>query len=342
MPVFFIEITRKQILFIAGCFSFAIFLALMSIKSRGSGLESAEKSDESYDDDQVALLQATRDQSGCLGAPYLYVTVHDMTANVLKYSRDGCLLSDNVLLMDEAYKSVFDVEFRSMAIGKHKDHDALFIADASDHNSRLLVFGKCIEDNKDYGKRHFVEIVVDSKHNKGVDHTYGVCLDREGNVYISNQHTDSVLRFEVGSFKPMGPPRSLQLDSRLDYFEGTFVQFGLPREHGQAEQGVRAIAHVHNKIWIAHEEISGVAVTDVESGLVTDIIPLDTPIGLFHDEAMGVVFVSCRSKKRGGIVYALDSESFRIRHSYSHHKMIHPTGSSAILRIITFKVRPSI
>ena len=266
--------------------------------------------------------------SDCLGAPFLYVTVHDKTANILKYSRDGCLLSDNVLLMDEAYKSVFDVEFRSMAIGKHKDHDALFIADASDHNSRLLIFGKCIDEKENYGKRHFVKIVVDSKHNHGVDHTYGVCLDKEGNVYISNQHTDSVLRFQVGNFKPMTFPRSLQLDGRLDYFDGTFVQFGLPREHGVFERGVRAIAHVHNKIWIAHEEISGVAIADVETGLVTDIIPLDTPVGLFHDETLGLVFVSCRSRSRGGIVYAIDSETFRIQYSYSHHKMIHPTGKS--------------
>ena len=283
------------------------------------------------DDRQARTIDQLQDLSKCLGAPYLYVTLHDKTANVLKYSRDGCLLSDNVLLMDEAYKSVFDVEFRSMAIGNHKDHESLFIADASDHNSRLLIFGKCIEGKENYGKRHFVEIVVDSKHNKGVDHTYGVCLDKDGNVYISNQHTDSVLRFKVGCFNPMALPRSLQLDGRLDYFDGTFVQFGLPREHGQAEQGVRAIAHVHGKIWIAHEGISGVAVTDVDSGLVTDIIPLDTPVGLFHDEAEGIVYVSCRSRNRGGIVYALDSETFTIRHAYSHHRMIHPTGERLFL-----------
>ena len=284
------------------------------------------------DDGTAGEINAMRGSNGCLGAPYLYVTVHDRTANVLKYTRDGCLVTDNVLLMDEAYKSVFDVEFRSMAIGKHKDHDALFIADASDHNSRLLVFGKCIDEKQDYGKRHFVEIVVDSKHNKGVDHTYGVCLDKEGNVYISNQHTDCVLRFNVGTFKPMEFPRSLQLDRRLDYYDGTFVQFGLPREHGAMERGVRAIAHVHNKIWIAHEEISGVAITDVESGLVTNIIPLDTPVGLFHDEYLGVVFVSCRSKERGGIVYAINSDTFKIQHSYSHHKMVHPTGKNLLLR----------
>ena len=278
------------------------------------------------DDMKIGPIDELRSRSDCLGAPFLYVTVHDKTANIFKYSRDGCLLSDNVLLMDEAYKSVFDVEFRSMAIGKHKDHDALFIADASDHNSRLLIFGKCINEKKDYGKRHFVEIVVDSKHNRGVDHTYGVCLDREGNVYISNQHTDSVLRFQVGDFKPMKYPRSLQLDGRLDYYDGTFVQFGLPKEHGVTERGVRAITHVHNMIWIAHEELSGVAIAEVESGLVTDIIPLDTPVGLFHDESLGLVFVSCRSRSRGGIVYAMNSDTFEIQHSYLHHKMIHPTG----------------
>ena len=98
------------------------------------------------------------------------------------------------------------------------------------------------------------------------------------------------------------------------------------------ERGVRAIAHVHNKIWIAHEEISGVAITDVESGLVTNIIPLDTPVGLFHDEYLGVVFVSCRSKERGGIVYAINSDTFKIQHSYSHHKMVHPTGKNLLLR----------
>ena len=298
--------------------------------------EASKKSDQilmtSADDDgQSRAIDQLQDLSECLGAPYLYVTLHDKTANVLKYSRDGCLLSDNVLLMDEAYKSVFDVEFRSMAIGKHKNHESLFIADASDHNSRLLIFGKCIEEKLNFGKRHFVEIVVDSKHNKGVDHTYGVCLDKDGNVYISNQHTDSVLRFKVDCFNPMALPLSLQLDGRLDYFDGTFVQFGLPREHGQTEQGVRAIAHVHGKIWIAHEGISGVAVTDVDSGLVTDIIPLDTPVGLFHDEYEGVVYVSCRSRSRGGIVYALDSETFMIRHAYSHHRMIHPTGEGSFI-----------
>jgi hypothetical protein len=264
-------------------------------------------------------------ESNCLGAPYLYVTVHDKTANVLKYTRDGCFLSDSVLIMG-AGGSNSDIELRSMAIGKHKDHEALFIADASNDNSRLLVFGKCIEDDTDYGRRPYIETVTESFHNSGVDHMYGVCLDNDGNVYISNQHTDCVLRFHVGDFNPMVLPRSLQLDGRFDYYDGTFIQFGLPKEHSRDKQGIRSIAHVKSKIWIAHEDLYGVAIADIQSGLVTDIIPLDVAVGLHYDEYNGLVFVSCKSKSRGGIVYALDSETYEISHSYYHHKMLHPTG----------------
>ena len=56
----------------------------------------------------------------CLGPPYLYVTIHDKVQNVLKYSRNGCLVDDNVLIMSEAYEKLNEVEFRSLAIGKHK------------------------------------------------------------------------------------------------------------------------------------------------------------------------------------------------------------------------------
>ena len=267
--------------------------------------------------------------SNCLGAPFLYVTVHDKIQNVLKYTRDGCFISDSVLVMDRD-AGANDVEFRSMAIGKHKDHEALFIADASNDNSRLLVFGKCIESGYNYGRRPYLETVVQSIQNIGVDHTYGVCLDKEGNVYISNQHTDCVLRFQVGNFRAMALPRSLQLDQRLDYYDGTFVQFGLPRLHDRGEQGIRAIASVKTKIWIAHEDLSGVAVTDIDSGLVTDIISLDTPVGLHYDEEDGIVFVSCKSKDRGGIIYAIDPQSYKILNSLAHHKMAHPSGSTFI------------
>eukprot|EP00596_Hydrurales_sp_CCMP1899_P008891 CAMPEP_0119044442 /NCGR_PEP_ID=MMETSP1177-20130426/31470_1 /TAXON_ID=2985 /ORGANISM="Ochromonas sp, Strain CCMP1899" /LENGTH=344 /DNA_ID=CAMNT_0007014545 /DNA_START=202 /DNA_END=1236 /DNA_ORIENTATION=+ len=293
---------------------------LMSIAILGN-------SDRAKNSDNLST-RIVSDSSDCLGAPYLYVTEHDRTANVLKYSRDGCLLSTNVLLMDEIYNSN-SVEFRSMAIGHHKDDNSLFIADASDKNSRLLIFGSCIgnEDPQNYGKRHYVDVVTDSRQNSGVDHTYGVCLDKAGNIYISNQHSDCILRFQYGNFKPMELPRALQMDQfQDDYYPGTFVQYGAPRE-GHAEEGVRAIVHVHSKIWIAHQEASCVEVTDVLSGLVDEVLPFtSTPVGLHHDEDLRMVFVSCRSKKNSGIVYALDNVTFKILHKYTYADMDHPTG----------------
>jgi hypothetical protein len=94
------------------------------------------------DDADSGLINTMQQRTDCLGAPYLYVTVHgtEVLEEWLSNHRQR-----------PTYKSVFAVEFRSMAIAKHKDHDALFIADASNHNSRLLIFGKCIEEKINYG-----------------------------------------------------------------------------------------------------------------------------------------------------------------------------------------------
>ena len=268
----------------------------------------------------------------CLGPPYLYVTLHDKVSNVLKFSRNGCLIDDHVLLMEEAYDRLIDVQFRSLSVGKQKDHDALFIADASKHNSRLLIFGKCIDEAEDYerkNKRHFIEIIADRGSNPGLDHSYGVCHDSHGNVYVSNQHTESVLRFAVNTWEPMPLPAAIQLGDRLDYFQGTFVQFGMPNKHAKGNRGVRALAHVGNRIWIAHESMSGVVIADVDSGQIMDFIQVDTPIGLYHLKEENTTFVSCKSKERGGIVYAINVNSFKIENEYVHHRMTHPTGMTS-------------
>lgn len=121
-----------KFLLLSGLFFGAVsLLALLSWNDAKSARTIALKiSDNSHhnDDDNNRPIDAIDKPRGCLGPPYLYITVHDKTANVLQYSRDGCLLSDNVLLFDEADYDPFDVEFRSMAIGKHKDHEVFFFS----------------------------------------------------------------------------------------------------------------------------------------------------------------------------------------------------------------------
>lgn len=79
----------------------------------------------------------------CLGPPFLYVTVHDEIKNVLKYSRDGCLLSLGIL---NGKHYSLDSELRSMAINSYLGSTALFVADASDHRSRVVLYLPC-DDN---------------------------------------------------------------------------------------------------------------------------------------------------------------------------------------------------
>jgi hypothetical protein len=65
----------------------------------------------------------------------------------------------------------------------------------------------------------------------------------------------------------------------------------------------------------------------VDTGYIDTFIPLDSPIGLYHMAEMNYMFVSCKSKDRGGVVYALDLTNHTIEHSYYTEKMVHPTGT---------------
>jgi hypothetical protein len=210
----------------------------------------------------MGALNPTPSMGYCTGPPYLYATVHDesLSPNVLKFSRNGCFLSSNVLQIPQEAESDATVEFRSLALGKYQGKEALYIVDASTHNSRVLVFGECSKMPEDYGQRPFITTAVDSNANGGLDHTYGICFDSSSNVYVSNQHTDNVLRFYKESFEPMPlPPNLVQMDSRLHYYDGTFVQFGKPLIHSFARL---------RYVWFVHSSASNVLGVKLHSFLL--------------------------------------------------------------------------
>jgi len=228
---------------------------------------------------------------------------------------------------DEFFK--WEVELRSMLVGTYKGNDnALYVTDASTHNSQVLVFGDCIRnpEDKHFGRRPFLTKVVDTDMNKGADHAYGLCFDEQENLYASFQHTGTVLRFYKDTFMPIPLPPSFHHLRRDDYFDGTFVQFGKPREQEKSGQGVRAIIRVRTNIWIANEDLNGIAVTSINTGLITDIIPVDNPIGMYYDEDREIVFVSSKSNTYGGVVFAFESKNFKELHHYTIDGMPHPTG----------------
>ena len=169
----------------------AVIFAAISIPNLLNGLHherSTKSSDESF-------IPGTK----CFDAPFLYATTHHEVQNIMKYSRNGCLLSSSVLkgkkLLDEHV-----VELRSIAIGSYeKMENVLFVSDACSGDSFVDIYSNCNFD----GKREYMKTVVSTDMNGGADHAYGICFDQDGNVYVSFQHTDCVLRFYKNTFEPM-------------------------------------------------------------------------------------------------------------------------------------------
>lgn len=262
----------------------------------------------------------------CSGSPFLYVTTHDTPYNVLKYSRNGCLISDKIL-KGHTHLPLETTELRSIVVGNYNgEHGYLYVADASKDSSQVLVYSNCILDGEDKGRRTFVTKVVDLFTNSGADHPYGICFDYDGNVYASFQHTDVVLRFRAKNFDPMPWPPAIEMLKRDDYFEGTFMQFGKPELHSKEDQGLRSIINVRTDIWIAQETYNGVVIVSITTGVIIEVVPIYQPIGLFYDEHLDLVFVGSKSKRYEGVVYAIDAKSRSIYMEYPHPDITHPTG----------------
>lgn len=79
-------------------------------------------------------------------------------------------------------------------------------------------------------------------------------------------------------------------------------------------------------ILIANEDLNGVAVVSSETGLISEIIPVEKPIGLFYDRHTDIVYIGSKSKKFGGAVYALDGLNLQVLGVFTLKDMDHPTG----------------
>ena len=183
--------------------------------------------------------------SGCLGPPFLYISHHD-SHNILKYTRDGCPLSPNILWFGTAVGSAVG-SIRSMVTHPYGGiKDALYITNAGeyeDETGRVLVFDTCAEVN---GMRPYIKTLVDVRTSPGAQHTYSLTFDGHNNMYVSFQHTDVVLYYSNTTYNSMPtvppvwyddlyskdetyrtvpPPNIVRNYTRnLDFYKGTFVQ----------------------------------------------------------------------------------------------------------------------
>ena len=184
-------------------------------------------------------------ETGCLGPPFLYISHHD-SHNVLKYTRDGCPISPNVLWFGSAVGSAVG-SIRSMVVHPYLGiKDALYITNAGeyeDERGRVLVFDTCAEVNS---MRPFIKTLVDIGSSPGAQHTYSMTFDNHNNLYASYQHTDAVLYYSNTTYKSLPSVRHVWYNdvyskddtysitpplnslrnytANADYYAGTFVQ----------------------------------------------------------------------------------------------------------------------
>ena len=255
--------------------------------------------------------------------PFLYVTLHDYS-NILKYTLDGCLV-DHKILGDSPIRD--RVELRGMAISLHPNFEGhLYVANAGAREPQILLYGKC----KEGDRRYFKETIVSmdgERRNEGADHAYAIALDADYNVFATFQHTDVVLRFDASTFEPLPLPPALAMSSSSrNYFRGTFHQYGVAGEHDVDEQGIRGACVVGHRLWVANENVGGVEIIDIFSGLVTDIVMVESPVGIAYSPEHDLVFIGSKKKHWEGAVLAVSRHTLKTVRSYRTTTMTHPTG----------------
>ena len=259
-----------------------------------------------------SVSSVTSDLSNCLGAPYLYLTVNGNT-QILKYSRDGCLLDESVLL-DTPEVALL----RSLVIGTYEAYSAaLYIADAgrTDHKgSKILVYSDC----DDRGRRHYLKTAITQQDLTVGMHAYGLALDRNGSLYSSFQRAEAVFRFSADNFAPMPLPLALEAVSPTRP-SGMFFEFS----YKTASEGVRAIAFVGSNLWVVDERTDAIAVVD-SSGYKIREVKVRRPIGIYYDASRNLAFISSRSSY--GVVYSIHPETYKVRNRFHSSGMTHPTG----------------
>ena len=287
--------------------------------------------------------------SGCLGAPYLYVT-HSNEHNIMQLTRDGCLNTNKVLFGVPSGKS----QLRSMTMGQYKGEPAIYVADAHAQASQVNIFGDC---SYWTGMRHYKgsAFTKDGPFSAGAVHAYGIAFDDGENLYASFQHTNVVLRATKDTFDVF-PENINEIQHRkiLDFtginnqnvdvdlegrdhsgpFVGTFYQFGNASVQNMQDQGVRSIAwtqtNAGGQLWINNEFDNAIYIVD-STGTPIKILSVNKPVGSFHNkdaqetEERQVVYIGSRGDKTGS-VYAYDIETFEVVRKYSMIGMVHPTG----------------
>ena len=83
---------------------------------------------------------------------------------------------------------------------------------------------------------------------------------------------------------------------------------------------------INSVLWIANEDIDGILLVDVSTGMAFNVIVIHNPISLVFDATSNRVYVSSKRKHWEGAVYAINPYTYRVTATYTTNRMNHPTG----------------
>jgi len=203
-------------------------------------------------------------------------------------------------------------ELRGLYIRKD---GSLLLSNANKDNSKILSYGSCTTG----GHRTLQSVFTsyDPYANPGLEHPYGIAVSPSGDVYVSNQDTDSVTRYYGGGAnmgKPMKLPPAL---SGGDYDPGTFAEF-------YGGNGVRDILFDKNgMLYVASKDSGGVVVYN-SSGYTTHNISIDGPVGLAYDSVRNILYIGSEDLQEVR-AWSITAHTF-LPMIFSGYSLSHPAG----------------
>lgn len=302
----------------------------------------------------ITLIISTLSASAhnCAGAPYLYISYHGGSSGnnyIDRFTRDGCALSS---IQDDNFD-----ELRSMFL---THDDLLFVNTAHKSDSAVLILSNCDANNN----RQLIGTFASMSNDSGISHPYGLSQDTLGNIYVSNQDTNSVLRFYGPDSSQRGQPFPAPSASGSNY-PSLFVQFitssngvrgvctgilNTPIISTEDEQHQQHHHHHHHnnnnsssnnndsinnsQQQQQQEEVVLVASEDDDALIIYDLnaqvlgqISLPDPVGVYYNKNTSLAYVSARdSSNNDAYVVSIDLSSLKIQNYYRNNNMTHPAG----------------
>jgi len=143
-------------------------------------------------------------------------------------------------------------------------------------------------------------------------HPYGVSIN-DDIFYVSNQDTNSLLRYSLASGKPLPLPIALKNSA---YPPGTFAIMKKGTARGITLDGEK-------RLYVAND-LDGVIVYNISSGYINHTIEIPRPIGLFYDFITNLLYVGSDDTNPTVISFVLPS--MNLKQVFSDSKMTHPSG----------------